>query len=180
MFPDVYRERNLDDDMRTILGETTADKRYIKVFATLLYCGKGQAIAQFINAEVSDDDIPLVEYTDEAYNFLLRRGKTQAVGVPVALDCFNEWQNYERESFETWQHRFDVAFLGLNPDKTIRHVEIASHVILPWTAYKSYDHEQGGYSRVYRARIPSNSHGFHDVLRAVSHMFYFLARLVFC
>jgi hypothetical protein len=169
MFPDVYRERNLENDMRTILGETTADKRYIKVFATLLYCGKGQAIAQFINAEVSDDDIPLVEYTDEAYNFLLGRGKTQAVGVPVA-----------RESFETWQHRFDVAFLGLNPDKTIRHVEIASHVILPWTAYKSYDHEQGGYSRVYRAKIPSNSHGFHDVLRAVSHMFYFLVRLVFC
>jgi hypothetical protein len=158
--------------MRAILGENPRERRYIKIFATLLYCGKGRAIAQFINAKVCDDDMPFMEYTDEASNCLLGRGNTQATGLPVAIDCFKKWKNIERESFETWQHRFNVAFLSLNPDNTIQHVEFASRVVLPWTIYESSDHEQGGYSRVYRAKTTPSSHGFHGVLRAVSLKFH--------
>lgn len=162
-FPSTYNSQTIRDYAVTILSAGKPNERYIKVFAILVLIGKGYYIHKFIQEGLCDEDIPLMNCRGQPdCDLMLARRSNPS----VEIDCLSEWDFHEREFFLKNQPFVDVVSLGLNPDRSVRHLKFDNPVILPWTLYRKK--ESGGYGDVYQAKAPARSHNFHNVLDSVS------------
>ncbi|KAF2748389.1 kinase-like protein [Sporormia fimetaria CBS 119925] len=142
-----------------ILSVRDSRQRHVKVFAVLLLLGKGQEIVEFMEAGVSDEELPLLKLGTNAKPKMCFKGTTTGISV------FKKWSLHEISGFNTWQHIVNAVFLSLDTDQTVKHEKFDERVVMPWISYEMK--QIGGYSTVYCAQVPEQSHGFTDVLKAI-------------
>jgi hypothetical protein len=166
IYPGVYDHHTIPAYAKRIVSAQDPGKRYIKVFAILVLIRKGECINEFMEEEINDHEIPLVKCKSEPeWDFMLSRRASPHAFVK----CLSEWDVEFREQFVERQHEVNVAFLGFNPDLSLKHEKFDNRVVLPWVARR--DKEPGGFGDVYEAICPARSHGFRDALNAVSSYF---------
>ncbi|KAK4446034.1 kinase-like protein [Podospora aff. communis PSN243] len=148
--------------------KTPALRTYRKIFAVLVQMNKVAAIFDFIREEVSDEDLPLMQYIPPeevpGNPFQLRR-KNDATNP---ASCFIGWRNYHVRTFFGDQWAMVSPFFARGEHRNVRHYQLADGDILPFT-YDSRDEsgpsgqgilERGGFGEVFKVRIHHDHHSF--------------------
>lgn len=133
-------------------------KRFLKVFAILVLLDIPERIKDFIESDVSDNDLPL--YMDrEQPHPVIHRGNMQS------LACFHSWRRF----FE-WQLQVNVPFLEVSKDDN-NWVDYKT-AALPWrrvTCECIRTFNTRDFRRIQCVEIDPGSHSFHHLLKNVSH-----------
>jgi hypothetical protein len=146
-------------------------RTYLKIFALLVLLAKGQEIVNFVKEEVSDQSLPLC-----------RRPGTSKGSVDLgphddpkkALECLRKWNPHDRETFEKSQWELLIPYFDLKEGSKTRHFTFEDRIILPWCkrtkdlSATQPSKNEGGFASVSCVKIDPLSHGFHDLLKAVS------------
>lgn len=143
-------------------------KRFIKIFALLVYMGQEKYIKDFIEYDISDNDLPLHRLETPKATRLVVRGEDDRNPIPL----FRDWRLFMIESFCSMQYRFSVPFFEMDSRcGTVMHYDLPPTTILPWrrddTDVERLQEEMGGYGSVVRVEIDAGSHGFHQRLQEV-------------
>lgn len=132
---------------------------FLKIFTILVLCEKQNALSSFINAGLSDNDLPL----------RFEQDKNQPLDCPrVKAACFRDWSAGAVENFDEYQYRLLIPYFGhpYRESERIRYVEYVSKAKMPWKEIRNTGHDQsreGGYGKIRKVQIYSESHGFQDV-----------------
>ncbi|OAL45283.1 kinase-like protein [Pyrenochaeta sp. DS3sAY3a] len=142
------------------LAETILQSHF-KVFAVLVLAGKGSSIRSVITARVEDTDLPLQSYGTGHH--LYKNSQNSEISF---LECFEDWDVLNRESFFEYQFAVDPCELNLADDRiTPRHEDFHDEVYLP------FKHEEkgqsGGYGVVTKVTIHKGCHKFHPLLKSI-------------
>jgi hypothetical protein len=106
---------------------------YCKVFAILLRFSKGKVIANFIDQNIDDSNLPL-QGENRGGNY----------GVPLKnnlFGCIEGWPRHEWQNFFNWQWTFLPAFFA-RPDGKVLHYRLESDDILPIIAKEGWKGEE--------------------------------------
>ncbi|KAF2691223.1 hypothetical protein K458DRAFT_426577 [Lentithecium fluviatile CBS 122367] len=164
----LTRDR-ISDALQRLNGEPVTDiilptterspNEYLKIFAVLALMEQEDRIRDFINENVCDRDLPLVEYEgEETWKFMLALSQAPH----RRLDFLRDWKVSERELFFRWQHCVNVPFLDFAPDrKSIKHVDFPSGTIMPWSSVAVVG--EGGFSTILKVHIHPDCHEFQKL-----------------
>lgn len=132
-------------------AQVATPRTYRKVFVILLFIKKEHKIESFVNEEICDQDLPLVQQRNSSQ--LARKAQPDA-----PLQCFVGWKKSRIDQFEECQWTV-LAPVFINSDgSSFAHQELDSREILPFTTWQ---HVAGGKSGiVYKTKI----HGEHHEL----------------
>jgi hypothetical protein len=158
-------------------------RTYIKIFALLILIDRGDEIGNFVEASVSDEDLPLGYRRHDTV--LYRKDSPN-----VILACFNKWKSFIKDYFNTTQWKVVTPYLALGPENEVNHYDLEDNTILPWIEQKDpsppgspsklsssnraylnptrNQGREGGYASVSCVQIDPFSHGFQSVLQSVS------------
>jgi len=156
-----------EDDWLAGAGSQT----YLKIFALLVSVGQGGDIGNFINEQVSDQSLPVCLHPDRTDEVILCRKD-----MPTQpLKCFEKWQSWLRELFETKQWQVLIPYFDLDTGKRAQLYSLDDKTILPWCprdegslSSSQPSRNEGGYASVSCIKIHPSCHGFSEVLEAVS------------
>jgi hypothetical protein len=115
---------------------------YQKIFAILVFVGETKRIWSFVDARISDADLPLTS-DDEGILRLLRKCLKKSSHIDKFLKC--QW----------WVL---APFFG-GSNETVPHCEASKDHMLPFTYWEDTGRE-GGFGRVYRAIVHPEHHEF--------------------
>jgi hypothetical protein len=147
---------------------------YLKIFALLALFERGEDIIDFIEEEVSDQNLPVRRHqtTSKGKVSLCRKDRPDQ-----PLKCFEKWKTHEREGFESKQWRLLVPYFDLDSGSKAKHYNLDDETVLPWCERTDRSHGSpqpsgwaGGYAFVSRVKIDPCSHGFHELLKTVSQL----------
>ncbi|KAK0642183.1 kinase-like domain-containing protein [Cercophora newfieldiana] len=147
---------------------TSASRTYRKIFAVLVQMNNVGAIFDFVREEVSDEDLPLMQYIPpvQTPDALLQLRRKNDATNPVR--CFVGWRNYLVRAFFGDQWAMVSPFFARGEHRNVRHYQLADGDILPFT-YDSRDEsgpngqgilERGGFGEVFKVQIHHDHHGF--------------------
>lgn len=144
---------------------------YIKIFAILALIDKGDAIRDFIDAELTDETLPFYRYD---YLNAKRQHYLFLKGTDTPITAFKKWLPHERSAFDTTQRMLLVPYLELGPGNMVQEYNLSDRDVLPWCRSKSNGPEspnssmvEGAYGKVYCVDIHRDCHAFHQVLQTV-------------
>jgi len=153
-------------------GPTPGTQTYLKIFALLVLLKKGPDIVQFIKDKVSDQSLPLLRRPGTSKG-LVDLGFKDAPGN--ALECLSKWDPHDRELFERVQWELLVPYFDLDKNSMAQHYPLDDMTILPWCKREKFSitstkasKNEGGFAFVNCVKIDPLSHGFHEVLKAIS------------
>ncbi|KAM0810032.1 putative Protein kinase [Seiridium cardinale] len=134
-------------------GEIT----YLKIMAILILIERPARIKLFIDADISDRDLPLFECPKE-------KG-TQRHGLckkdsNVPLKLFDVWRRCSIERFEEHQWIFLTPFFESADRKSVPHYQFSQKQILPFKFSRKHDIREGGFGWVHMVEIPPDHHDF--------------------
>jgi hypothetical protein len=102
---------------------------YLRIFALLVLCERGDEIGEFVKERVSDQKLPVCRHEGpRKEKFYLCSKDTPG----QLLKPFEKWKTSEREWFETTQWQILVPFFELGPDNRAMHYNLDDNAILPW------------------------------------------------
>lgn len=149
------------DHKRPFIG---ANRSYRKMFVILFLANEALRILDFVDHELSDQDLPLIKDTSNlSVDFELRRALDPQKTLPP--ECFDprkrpSYTNFAF-SFESHQWRTLAPFFAKAPERRVWLYSLDEQDILPWT-----EEEQrmglGGFSVVSRVQIHASHHNFDD------------------
>lgn len=144
---------------------------YIKIFAILALIGKGEAIGDFIDSSLSDDNLPFYRYD---YLNAKRQHYLFLEGTDTPITVLKKWLPHERSAFDTTQRALLVPYLELGPGNMVKEYNLSDRDVLPWCKSTSSGPEspnpsmvEGAYGKVYCVDIHRDCHAFHQVLQTV-------------
>jgi hypothetical protein len=140
---DAHWIQNLSRKICPEASEATP-RVYRKIFAILLLIGKVHKIESFVKAEVSDEDLPLVQL--EGSSRLTR--ETEA---DVLLTCFDDWKRCTNDRFEEVQWTVLAPTFRISDDNSVTDYILDSKEIIPFTSWKEVAKGKSGI--VYQAKI---------------------------
>jgi serine/threonine protein kinase len=167
----LFPSNNLDFDAEreSDYGVKLGDRRpkrigtnYLNIYAILILCDKQPSIRAFIEAGITDDDLPFVECDTGRLKGTIKLASWQS---PLKeIECFKKWQDSVIELFHDSQYKVLVPYFSLasNPQHTIKYVEYYERTILPWIEDMNKK-EEGGHGVVSCRRIHPASHGFQGL-----------------
>jgi hypothetical protein len=143
-------------------------RTYRKIFAMLVRMDKVNSIFKFIEEEVSDEELPLMQYIPpeetQGNSIQLRRKN----GATRPLKCFDGWKDKSVRHFFRDQWEMVSPFFAQGEHCNVRHYQLADADILPFT-YDSHDEqgsngpgllERGGFGEVFKVQIHPDHHKF--------------------
>jgi hypothetical protein len=145
-----------------------ASRTYRKIFAILVLMNKVASIFDFIREQVSDEDLPLLQYIppEEMPGDALQLRRRNDATSPAR--CFAGWRNYHVRAFFGDQWAMVAPFFARGDRRSVRHYLLADGDIMPFT-YDSRDEsgpggqgtlERGGFGEVFKVRIHHDHHNF--------------------
>jgi hypothetical protein len=141
---------------------------YRKIFAILVLIYEVDQITQFLNYEVTDSDLPLVN-PEGSRNFELRRSHAPK----EALQCFEGWKIGHKRQFFEWQWAMLAPFLSRTRDGQVAFYDFPDRTVLPFTKEATQSHQkeyepleraEGGYGDVFKVQIHPEHHNFQDYI----------------
>lgn len=135
---------------------------YLNIYAILILCDKQPSIRAFIEAGITDDDLPFVECDTGKLKGMIKLASWKS---PLKeIECFKEWQDSVVELFHDSQYKVLVPYfcLASDPQHTVKYVEYYERTILPWIEDMNKK-EEGGHGVVRCRRIHPASHGFQSL-----------------
>ncbi|KAF4967946.1 hypothetical protein FSARC_4599 [Fusarium sarcochroum] len=135
-------------------------KMYLRIFAILVLQTRTKDIMAFIQRGLCDDILCLRDFETR----------------PSAKECFEAlvWMPHEIDYFTWSRRRVSVQFFDLGPDGHAQNYKIPNDKILPWVRCDALDKDQhtyGGFGKVRKYKIDSDSHGFSQILESASCLF---------
>ncbi|KAH6962365.1 kinase-like domain-containing protein [Ilyonectria sp. MPI-CAGE-AT-0026] len=144
--------------------ESTGSKSYLKIFA-LLALGKQQRyLAKFIRDGVCDEKLPII---------IVKRGKTRSVRLETdkskSLDCFEGWDNNDKEYFEKNQWCVTAPFFDLTKGAICKEFHLHRETSRPWRKAKDADESEncGAFGAVTLVEFHPTSHSFDAALTGI-------------
>lgn len=137
------------------IGTRPASERLCRIFATLCLISRPGSIQKFIEANVSDKDLP---FAPEQLKRIV------ATDDAVQITPSDEhWDSKTREEFEAQQWKVLVPFFSqANTLDKVRFYDLDSKDILPFTTDKASQRVRtGGFGKVSIVNIHSAHHGFN-------------------
>ncbi|KAK1826464.1 putative Serine/threonine-protein kinase, partial [Podospora conica] len=178
----IYVADAIDQLARQICSETrhraggakkVKVETYRKVFAILVLIGKPESVVKFLQARVSDADLPLVRLRSPATgDWSMRRHRD----LTKELGCFKtDWCELELRNFDHWQWTTLSPFFALSKGKEVNHYRLQDEITLPFVdehiGYNEHPNKPatkellGGGGRVFKVRIHPEHHSFHGILQ---------------
>lgn len=150
-------------------GNKEKIKSFRKIFALLVLTETSKSIGLFLDENVSDLDLPLVDIGDIGDPDLRRRDSS---GHPCVepLKCFDHdiWSPTKLDNFKRDQWMMLAPFFSQGDDGDVKHYSLKPQHILPFVApekEKEDDTEyHGGYGKVFMVRIHEEHHNFRDTV----------------
>lgn len=175
-FSGRFNDQEISEYARYICGNShflVADgrfklKSYKPVLALLAMFKKTDQILKFLDEDVSDLDLPLINIFDsrDGRHRIGRRSRTSKSGdfQSTPLRCFSEWNRIESETFLRYQWMMLSPFFTESGYNDIQHYELHNSHILPWTneSLDGYTELEGGFATVFPVRIHEEHHNFGD------------------
>ena len=154
--PGAFTKEAVRDYARAVCDPKNS---FRKLFAILVLLRRGREIVNFVNAELSDRDLPLkAEPRNSSGNLIHMR---RAADPQAPLKCFRNWYAVDHEDFDKWQWTMLSPFFGKSDRRRVRFYALSEKDVLPWT--RVFDEgRQGGFSDVYRIAIHPNHHNFEE------------------
>ncbi|KAK0621007.1 kinase-like domain-containing protein [Immersiella caudata] len=164
---------------------TSAGRAYRKIFAMLVRMDKVYSIFKFIEEEVSDEELPLMQYIppeETQGNSIQLRRKNDATRP---LKCFDGWKDKSVRHFFRDQWEMVSPFFAQGEHCNVRHYQLADADILPFT-YDSHDEqgsngqgllERGGFGEVFKVQIHPDHHKFEGKHGFGNHKFFAVKKL---
>ncbi len=164
----VPADRSTRSWAEVICGEAQGSGTYRKIFALLVQVNKVDSIFGFIREEVSDEDLPLMEYTspEDSPNSPPQLRRKNDATTPVGF--ISRWKSNSIRTFYGKQWGMVSPFFARGEHRNVRHYQLAEDDILPFT-YDSRDEpsasgqsflERGGFGVVFKVRIHDDHHSF--------------------
>lgn len=161
---DVYTSDDIERFARIVCTETKTKRRgkskiksYRRIFALLVMLEATSMISLFLNEDVSDLDLPLVQVKAEGYRGFSRKGSTEP------LKCFEHrrWSPIKLENFQEYQWKMLAPFFAQDPNGEVQHYLLRERHILPFALINVKD-ILGGFGRVFMVHIHKDHHSFQD------------------
>ena len=151
------------DFIRPEVNSTSGSPTYLKVFALLVLQERGDKIVNFVHEKISDQSLPFqLQYGIEREKVEL----ASKYSPKARLKCFKGWKKSEKELFLKNQWEVLVPYFELDAKSLARNYPLDDNTILPWCTEVSKS--EGGFAYVSCVKIDPLSHGFHNILKAVS------------
>jgi hypothetical protein len=167
LFPSGTREVDTENGAENgIKFETRSEKQsdtsYINLYAILILCEQQSSIRTFIEAGITDSDLPFFECDTGKLEGLIKLASWHSPYREI--DCFEGWKDAEIEQFQDYQYRILVPYFCLASEHlgTVRYVEYYERTILPWIKDMNKT-EYGGYGIVKCIRIHPACHGYQTL-----------------
>ncbi|KAF2849504.1 hypothetical protein T440DRAFT_398982, partial [Plenodomus tracheiphilus IPT5] len=139
-------------------------KSFRKIFALLVLLETASSIVNFLEEDVSDQDLPLKLVEQRGKPVFLRKGdRTEA-----ALRCFSHevWSPVKLETFQEYQWLLLAPFFSPVENGIVKHYVLQTQHILPFVASDATDDNTadklGGYGKVLMVHIHPDHHNFQD------------------
>lgn len=148
---------------------TLEPKRWLKILAILVLLDKLDSVKEFIDNDVSDNDLPLRRGPGETLRDSFCLFKHDGDTEPPA--CFRQWRLSEMEYFYDAQWRVHVPFFEFQRGEHVMHYDLPSRTIFPWRSESMSDDREpysGGFGTVRRVEMYPSSHQFSAAFMGVS------------
>ncbi|KAF2825062.1 hypothetical protein CC86DRAFT_353840 [Ophiobolus disseminans] len=151
-----------EEEVKPQLGKKPRIRSFRKIFAILVLCEAISSILLFLEDEVSDQDLPLVEIS--GVHGLCRRSDKRH----IALNCFKQliWSPIKLMNFQDYQWKMLAPYFSQDEDGVARHYILQADHILPFADIKSDDYgtseKTGGFGRILMRDIHSDHHNFRE------------------
>jgi len=177
--PSMTRRRSEDDIKKCAIRVCEEDevdvgrgkkkiRSFRQVFAVLVLLDMPLYIWSFLDENVSDLDLPLVELKDPSSPRVaeLRRRNSSLETAPEAkLRCFDGWPPSRVSDFYDYQWSMLAPYFKQAAYNYVPHCSLQDDHILPFIREEAEDgnvERGGGFSRVFMVRIHSAHHNFSD------------------
>lgn len=145
---------------------------YMKIFAILLLSGRGKDIEIFVDHQMCDERLPLVNISSIIYS--RHRDLSDKEAEIEKFFKATQMESHHIDSFYTYQRGITVHFFGLEEGNKVKDYNLSPNAMLPWLRsdeghLEDNNDKEGGYSFVKRYRIDPDSHGFHELLESVTY-----------
>lgn len=140
--------------------EGSPSKAYIKVFALLALLNRVRDIELFIEEEVNDLVLPIE----------LKLGFVYPLNNPKKrLRCFDHWEAYQQEHFESTQWEVDTPYLESTKDQALTEFTLQPLAHRPWRKVSNTSDETlaGAYATVVEVDIHPTAHSYQHLLNGV-------------
>lgn len=149
---------------------TQRPQSYMRVFAILLLSGRGKDIEIFVEHQICDQRLPLVNINNIIYTENRDLSEKEKEIQEFFKTC--RMRSPDIDSFCNYQQGIMVHFFDLEKGNKVKHYNLSPNAMLPWLRPdkghpEDNNDREGGYSLVKRYRIDSDSHGFHELLKSV-------------
>lgn len=162
----------IEDIVKLICGTAPTDgerRKYKKIFTILVLCERPEAILQFLEEKVSDQDLPLRKSssTDGSPNIFHMARK----GHQDRLECFRGWSSAAVWRFEEWQWTTLAPFFYHGQRKDIKHFILQDQVPLPINSDSRFPSRDspyqrlefaGGFSNVFKVSLHPEHHDLYE------------------
>lgn len=151
---------------------TQRPQSYMKVFAILLLSGRGKDIEIFVDHQICDERLPLVNINNIIYTENRDLSEKEKETQEFFKTC--RMRPPDIDSFCNYQQGIMVHFFDREKGNKVKDYNLSPNAMLPWLRPDKDQPEdnndrEGGYSLVKRYRIDSDSHGFHELLKSVTY-----------
>ncbi|KAF2265196.1 hypothetical protein CC78DRAFT_567769 [Lojkania enalia] len=141
-------------------------KSFRQIFALLAFAEMTHCINMFLEEDLSDLDLPLVECKNDEGIIELRRRNSSNNPSDQSLNCFKNWTLMKLFIFETYQWYMRAPYFFQGEDGEIKHFPLGDKTILPFLKTELTDDEdpeyRGGFGKVFFVRIHEEHYNFRD------------------
>lgn len=169
-FKSVLGPAIIDEYTTKICGWRNQHGKYMsfkKIFAILILSQKPLSIGQFIEEQVSDQDLPLRKVprsNPKSRMFDLVRAEAPDESS-TRLRCFKDWHSLEVWRFEDWQWTTQPPFFYRGERKNVARFRFPDQIPIPFTSDSRYGLGrkvvESGFSIMFKVNIHPEQHGFH-------------------
>ncbi|KAF1960285.1 hypothetical protein CC80DRAFT_466036 [Byssothecium circinans] len=141
-------------------------RSFRKIFGLLVLAERVESISNFLDNNVSDLDLPLIDVQTKGWPDLRRNDSFgKATGGPLSVFKNPSWSPMQLYNFKNQQWQFLAPFFSQNRGHKANHYVLQDQHILPFTPLddtRDDDEYYGGFAKVITVKIHSDHHDFRD------------------